>query len=232
MNNALTLRNINKSFHTQNGDLTILNDLSLELPIGQIAAIIAPSGAGKSTLLHIAGLMDSVDSGEIIIDGKQTKNMTSNQQAKIRLEKIGYVYQQHHLLPEFTALENVMMPLLIAGFDRKTATKRALDALTQMKLANRAQHLPSALSGGEQQRIAIARAIINAPKILLADEPTGNLDPDTSDLVFNTMIESLRKRKAAGLIVTHNHLLAKSLDIVYLLEKEQLIPIDKKKLRA
>ena len=232
MNNALTLRNINKSFHTQNGDLTILNDLSLELPIGQIAAIIAPSGAGKSTLLHIAGLMDEVDSGEIIIDGKQTKNMNSNQQAKIRLEKIGYVYQQHHLLPEFTALENVMMPLLIAGLNRKTATKRAKSALTQMKLANRAHHLPSALSGGEQQRIAIARAIINAPKILLADEPTGNLDPDTSDLVFNTMIESLRKRKAAGLIVTHNHQLAKSLDIVYLLEKEQLTPIDKKKLRA
>ena len=125
-----------------------------------------------------------------------------------------------------------MMPLLIAGFDRKTATKRAMSALKQMKLANRAQHLPSALSGGEQQRIAIARAIINAPKILLADEPTGNLDPDTSDLVFNTMIESLRKRKAAGLIVTHNHQLAKSLDIVYLLEKEQLTPIDKKKLRA
>ena len=125
-----------------------------------------------------------------------------------------------------------MMPLLIAGLNRKTATKRAMSALKQMKLANRAYHLPSALSGGEQQRIAIARAIINAPKILLADEPTGNLDPDTSDLVFNTMIESLRKRKAAGLIVTHNHQLAKSLDIVYLLEKEQLTPIDKKKLRA
>ncbi len=223
MNNlALTLTKICKTFQTQQGLLTILQDLELKVKMDEIVAIIAPSGAGKSTLLHIAGLMDVPDHGDVIINSLHTNHLNDTARAKIRGRQIGYVYQQHHLLSEFTALENVMMPLLIAGENYHDASLIAQDILAQMQLTKRQAHRPDSLSGGEKQRIAIARAMIVNPALLLADEPTGNLDPDTSNAVFTHMVASLRARKAAGLIVTHNHKLASRLDVIYQLNKGKL----------
>ncbi len=226
----LQLNNISKSFTTKMGNLTILENISLELPAGMIAGIVAPSGTGKTTLLQIAGLMDVPDDGEVYINNLQAHGLSDKKRAHLRCHHIGYVYQQHHLLPEFTAIENVSMPLLIQGIKPKKAEQQASNILAEVGLAERLHHKPSELSGGEQQRVAIARAIVGTPDLFLADEPTGNLDPVTSNNVFSNMIASLRARQGAALIVTHNHQLAKSLDRLYEITDGQLLIKDKEKL--
>ena len=229
---VLQMNAVSKVFTAKMGGLTILNDLNFSLKRGVIAGIVSPSGTGKTTLLQIAGLMDVPDSGEVLIGGIAMQNLSDRKRAKVRCKNIGYVYQQHHLLPEFTALENVTMPLLISGVRTKKAEERATEILSEMLLGERLSHKPSALSGGEQQRVAIARAIVTRPQILLADEPTGNLDPATSKYVFDNMLNSLRKRGGGALIVTHNHHLASALDELYELENGTLVPLDRKKLIA
>jgi lipoprotein-releasing system ATP-binding protein len=200
--------------HYREGDarLDILNGVDLQLFSGQIVALVAPSGAGKSTLLHIAGLLERADSGEVFIAGRPTSKMSDNDRTRLRRTAIGFVYQFHHLLPEFSALENVVLPQTIRGLDRREAGRRAKDLLDYLRIGARARHLPAELSGGEQQRVAIARAVANAPHVLLADEPTGNLDPRTADHVFATLMTLARSTGLAALIATHNLELADQMD--------------------
>jgi lipoprotein-releasing system ATP-binding protein len=207
--NRLVLKNIVKTFKQGSETLTILNNASLEVKVGEVIALVGPSGCGKSTLMHIAGLLDSPDGGEIIINNKNCFNLSHSEKSNIRLHEIGFIYQFHHLLNDFTALENLILPQLIAGKARKDATKIAYDLLDLMRLEHRAKHLPGELSGGEQQRIAIARALINSPTILLADEPTGNLDPETSEVIFDILLYMVKESGISSLIVTHNHTLAR-----------------------
>jgi lipoprotein-releasing system ATP-binding protein len=194
------------------GRLTVLDGADLEVYSGQMVALIAPSGAGKSTLLHVAGLLERPDGGEVFIAGRPAGKLSDNERTAIRRVQIGFVYQFHHLLPEFTALENIMMPQLIRGIPRQEAMRRSVQLLTYMRVKDRATHRPSELSGGEQQRVAIARAVANAPRLLLADEPTGNLDPATSGFVFDGLIKLVRASKLAAVIATHNHDLAARMD--------------------
>jgi lipoprotein-releasing system ATP-binding protein len=200
--------------HYREGDarLDILNGVDLQLFSGQIVALVAPSGAGKSTLLHIAGLLERADSGEVFIAGRPTSKMSDNDRTRLRRTAIGFVYQFHHLLPEFSALENVVLPQTIRGLDRREAGRRAKDLLDYLRIGARARHLPAELSGGEQQRVAIARAVANAPHVLLADEPTGNLDPRTADHVFATLMTLARSTGLAALIATHNLELTDQMD--------------------
>jgi lipoprotein-releasing system ATP-binding protein len=209
---ALRIAAVEKSYHDAAGKLTILDSADFEIFPGEMVALIAPSGAGKSTLLHIAGLLERPDSGEVYIAGKPTGRLADPDRTRIRRLQIGFVYQFHHLLPEFTALENIMMPQLIRGIDRREATKRSMQLLTYMRVRERASHRPPELSGGEQQRVAIARAVANAPRLLLADEPTGNLDPHTANFVFDGLIRLVRASKLAAVIATHNHDLAARMD--------------------
>jgi lipoprotein-releasing system ATP-binding protein len=187
----------------------VLEAADLEVRGGEIVAIVAPSGAGKSTLLHLSGLLERPQGGEIEVTGVATSKLNERGRTLLRRNTIGYVYQFHHLLPEFSALENVAMPQLIAGVDKAAAEKRALQLLDILGIAPRAQHRPAELSGGEQQRVAIARAAANHPRIILADEPTGNLDPATSDVVFEALANLIREEGAAALIATHNFDLAR-----------------------
>jgi lipoprotein-releasing system ATP-binding protein len=177
-----------------------------------MVAIVAPSGAGKSTLLHIAGLLEQPDAGEVHICGRPAGRLTDTERTAIRRMLIGFVYQFHHLLPEFTALENVLIPQLIRGIDRRVAMQRSMQLLAYMRVRERATHRPAELSGGEQQRVAIARAVANAPRLLLADEPTGNLDPATSGIVFDGLTQLVRASKLSALIATHNLELAARMD--------------------
>lgn len=209
---VLRLDNIARSYGQGDATLHVLNGASLELKAGELVALTAPSGTGKSTLLHIAGLLEAPNSGEVIIKNKRTSGLNDSQRTQLRSSTIGFIYQFHHLLPEFTALENVMMPKLIAGAGRADARSTAELALTNLGLGARLAHRPSELSGGEQQRVAIARALANAPLILLADEPTGNLDPKTSDHVFNALLNAARNAGLAALIATHNLELARRMD--------------------
>ena len=179
---------------------------------GQSAALVAPSGAGKSTLLHIAGLLEKPDKGEVFIAGEATVGMSDAARTTLRRGEIGFVYQFHHLLPEFSALENIMLPQMIGGLSRREASERALQLLHYLGLSARASHRPSELSGGEQQRVAIARAVANGPRLLLADEPTGNLDPKTADHVFAALEAIVRATGLATLIATHNMELAARMD--------------------
>ena len=187
----------------------VLEAADLEVRGGEIVAIVAPSGAGKSTLLHLSGLLERPQGGEIEVTGVPTSKLNERGRTLLRRNTIGYVYQFHHLLPEFSALENVAMPQLIAGADKAAAEKRALQLLDILGIAPRAHHRPAELSGGEQQRVAIARAAANHPRIILADEPTGNLDPATSDVVFEALANLIREEGAAALIATHNFDLAR-----------------------
>ena len=187
----------------------VLEAADLEVRGGELVAIVAPSGAGKSTLLHISGLLERPQQGEVEITGVKTSRLNERGRTLLRRNTIGYVYQFHHLLPEFSALENVAMPQLIAGADQAAAEKRAMQLLDILGIATRAQHRPAELSGGEQQRVAIARAAANHPRIILADEPTGNLDPATSDVVFDALANLIREEGAAALIATHNFDLAR-----------------------
>jgi lipoprotein-releasing system ATP-binding protein len=200
-------------FYTQgDNQLNILNNCSLNIDAGQIAALVGNSGAGKTTFLQVAGLLEQVQSGDILVEGKSTKAMNDNERTLLRLHTYGFVYQFHHLLPEFNAVENVMLPQLIAKKSEKEARARAEDLLVTLGLEHRLKHRPKQLSGGEQQRVAIARALANKPKILLADEPTGNLDPSTSAEVFEMLMVMVKAEKIAAIIATHNHALARSMD--------------------
>jgi len=192
---------------------------------GELVALVAPSGAGKSTLLHIAGLLERPDGGDVEIAGRGTGRLSDRERTTIRRVQIGFVYQFHHLLPEFSALENVVMPQLIRGLDRKLAAQRAMQLLAYMRVKERAAHRPGELSGGEQQRAAIARAVANGPRVLLADEPTGNLDPSTATVVFDGLMRLVRASKLAALIATHNHDLALRMDRRITLKAGKLVEL-------
>jgi len=204
--------------------LSILNGADFSLKRGEMVALVAPSGAGKSTLLHTAGLLERPDAGDVILGGKACGRLSDDDRTAIRRNDIGFVYQFHHLLPEFTALENIMMPQLVRGLDNKKATERAEQLLDYMKIGKRAQHRPAELSGGEQQRVAIARAVANAPLVLLADEPTGNLDPTTAGYVFEALEALVRQSGLAALIATHNHELAARMDRKVTLAEGKIVP--------
>ncbi len=209
---ALRAVELTRRFTQGETRLDILRGANLTLNPGEAVALVAPSGTGKSTLLQIAGLLEKPDSGEVFIMGRPTVGLGDDQRTALRRGAIGFVYQAHHLLPEFSALENVMMPQLIRGLSRTESHKRAQELLGWLGLGKRITHRPSELSGGEQQRVAIARAVANAPRILLADEPTGNLDPGTSDHVFKAMLTLVRASGVGALVATHNLELAARMD--------------------
>ena len=211
----LELASITKSFSKGSSNkIDVLKGVDLQLFPGEIVALVAPSGAGKSTLLQIAGLLDKPLSGKIFIDGQEIQNESDNQLTMIRRREIGFVYQFHHLLPEFSSRENIDLPQLANGFPSKDAQRRSNELLDLVNLANRSNHRPAELSGGEQQRIAICRALANKPKIILADEPTGNLDQNTTLSVFESLLKIVKKTNLAALIATHNLDLAKRMDRV------------------
>ncbi|MHC5307303.1 ABC transporter ATP-binding protein [Bartonella sp. LJL80] len=212
MSTVLELVDIERRYLDSDKPLVILDKANFTLNSGQTVALVAPSGAGKSTLLHIAGLLERPNGGDVLLRGNICSSLSDNDRTAIRRNDVGFVYQFHHLLPEFTALENVMMPQMIAGLKKSEAADRALKLLTYLRVGHRAKHRPSELSGGEQQRVAIARAVANAPSVLLADEPTGNLDPVTSAYVFQALSALVKQSGLAALIATHNHALAKQMD--------------------
>jgi lipoprotein-releasing system ATP-binding protein len=209
---AMYLHQIDRNYRQGDNTLEILRDAELAVWPGQMVALVAPSGTGKSTLLHIAGLLERPSAGEVYINSIATSTMSDAERTRIRRIDIGFVYQAHHLLPEFTALENVMLPQLVKGLSKREARNRAVELLTYLGLAERLTHRPSELSGGEQQRVAIARAVANAPRILLADEPTGNLDPHTADRVFSSLTQLVKASGLAAVIATHNLELAARMD--------------------
>nr|WP_196108616.1 MULTISPECIES: ABC transporter ATP-binding protein [unclassified Ochrobactrum] len=208
----MRLQRVGRAYKEADRELVILKDADFTLRRGEMVALVAPSGAGKSTLLHTAGLLERPDEGEVFLDGRSCSKLSDDERTAVRRNDIGFVYQFHHLLPEFSALENVMMPQMIRGLSKKQAAERAQQLLEYMKIGKRASHRPSELSGGEQQRVAIARAVANAPIVLLADEPTGNLDPTTSSYVFGALEALVRQSGLAALIATHNHELAGRMD--------------------
>jgi lipoprotein-releasing system ATP-binding protein len=208
---VLQLRDVRRIFRQGDREIYVLKGASVDLHAGQAVALVGPSGAGKSTLLHIAGLLETADGGKVYVSGRDCSQLTDAERTRVRRIEMGFVYQLHQLLPEFSALENVVMPQLIRGVKRQAAERRATELLRMLGLGQRLDHRPAQLSGGEQQRTAIARALANAPKILLADEPTGNLDPGTSALVFHELIELIRHTGVAALIATHNLQLARSM---------------------
>ena len=208
----LELRAVGRSYRTGDGALSVLHAANLVLRPGEIVALVAPSGTGKSTLLHLAGLLERPDTGAVLVDGRDAGALADSARTAIRRDAIGFVYQFHHLLGEFTALENIVLPQLIARRRRRDAEDRARMLLGSLGLAARTGHLPGKLSGGEQQRVAIARALANAPRVLLADEPTGNLDVATAAVVFDAMLAMVRGQGVAALIATHNPDLAACMD--------------------
>jgi len=224
MNDApLRLDRVTRIYKQAGRELIVFRDVSLTLKPGEIVALVGQSGAGKSSLLHIAGLLEEPSSGEVIIEGQPASHLHERVRTEIRREKLGFVYQFHHLLPEFSALENVAMPRRIAGQSRDEAAKEARRLLTLVGLAERLDHRPTQLSGGEQQRVAIARALANAPRVLLADEPTGNLDPRTADAVFEVLIQLVRSENLSALIATHNYALSDKMDRTLQLDKGTLV---------
>jgi lipoprotein-releasing system ATP-binding protein len=223
MSDALVLMNVSRSYRTEAGELPVLRGVDLTLRAGEIVALVAPSGAGKSTLLHMAGLLDQPDGGQVIIQGRDAGALSDKDRTAIRRDAIGFVYQFHHLLNEFTALENVMLPQMIAATSRREARTRAIALLTGFGLQARLDHLPGKLSGGEQQRVAIARALANAPQVLLADEPTGNLDVATAAVVFDELMDIVRRQNVAALIATHNPELAARMDRIVTLQEGRVV---------
>jgi lipoprotein-releasing system ATP-binding protein len=212
MSEPLSLRQVGRVYRSDAGDLPVLRGVDLDVRAGEIVALVAPSGTGKSTLLHLAGLLEQPDSGQVLIDGRDCGALGDAERTSIRRLRVGFVYQFHHLLAEFSALENVVLPQMIAGVARKAAEARGRELLGAFGLAARTEHLPGKLSGGEQQRVAIARALANRPGILLADEPTGNLDVGTSEKVFAELLHIVREQGVAALIATHNAELAGRMD--------------------
>ncbi|GEC16013.1 ABC transporter ATP-binding protein [Nitrobacter winogradskyi] len=220
------LHDIKREYTQGETRLTILDSTKLALWAGQSVALVAPSGSGKSTLLHIAGLLESPDAGEVYIGGTATSGLSDVERTQIRRNDIGFVYQSHRLLPEFTALENVMLPQMIRGLKRAETVKRAREILAYLGLEDRVTHRPAELSGGEQQRVAIARAVANAPRVLFADEPTGNLDPQTADHVFNALMQLVKATRVSMLIATHNMELADRMDRRVSLENGHVVELD------
>jgi lipoprotein-releasing system ATP-binding protein len=220
---ALGLERVERRYAEGERFLEVLRKADLELRSGEIVALVAPSGAGKSTLLHLAGLLERPDGGEVYIGGVATGSLSDAERTRIRRMEIGFVYQFHHLLPEFTALENVMLPQMIRGLGRREAAERARQLLAYMRLEARADHRPAEMSGGEQQRVAIARAVANVPRLILADEPTGNLDPKTAHYVFDALQALVRASGLAALIATHNMDLASRMDRRITLEDGKIV---------
>jgi lipoprotein-releasing system ATP-binding protein len=212
MSSPLALQGVSRAYRSGDADLHVLRGADLVLQAGEIVALVAPSGTGKSTLLHLAGLLERPDSGIVLVDGRDAGGLPDADRTAIRRDRIGFVYQAHHLLAEFTAAENVILPQMVAGRSRRAARERAMALLTAFGLPARAGHLPGKLSGGEKQRVAIARALANAPAVLLADEPTGNLDVGTSNVVFLELLRMVRQEGVAALIATHNPDLAARMD--------------------
>ena len=219
---ALELRDVRRVFKQAATELVVLNGIDLVLRPGEVVALVGPSGAGKSTMLHVAGLLERPDGGAVLISGEDCTSLNDERRTLLRRSAIGFVYQFQHLLPEFSALENVMLPQMIAAVPRRQAREKAAGLLDQVGLAPRAGHRPARLSGGEQQRVAIARALVNDPKILLGDEPTGNLDHATGESVLNTLLDLVRNTGLAALIATHNLDLARRLDRIVALADGRL----------
>lgn len=223
---VLRLKGITKAYNPgQPGEVQVLRGIDLEVARGEVVALVAPSGAGKSTLLHIAGLLDAPDAGAVEISGRPMTGLSDAQRTRVRRGDVGFIYQFHHLLPEFTAQENITLPQLADGSARASADQRSMALLEKVGIAPRASHRPAALSGGEQQRVAFCRALANAPKLLLADEPTGNLDPGTSDQVFAALLDLVRETGLSALIATHNLDLAARMDRQIRLEAGQLVDL-------
>jgi lipoprotein-releasing system ATP-binding protein len=220
---ALSLEGVARAYRTGSGPLVVLKNVNLSVAVGEMVALVAPSGAGKSTLLHIAGLLEHPDAGEVVIGGEAATRLGDDARTALRRRQIGFVYQFHHLLPEFSALENLMLPQMIAGLPRREAESRGLELLKYLRVDQRATHRPAELSGGEQQRVAIARAVVNAPRVLLADEPTGNLDPKTAGLVFSTLKALVRESGLAALVATHNYELAAEMDRTVTIEDGAIV---------
>ncbi len=218
----LSLRGVTRTYPTAQGGLTVLKGVDLEVMPGEVVGLIGPSGSGKSSLLHAAGLLERPTSGQVLIDGEDVGGLDERARTRLRLHRIGFVYQFHHLLPEFDALDNVALPMRIAGVREGEARRRVTEQLTALGLGQRVTHQPAQLSGGEQQRVAIARALANSPRLLLADEPTGNLDPVTSQAVFEALRELAKTTGVAALIATHNMELAGHMDRVFALKDGHL----------
>ncbi len=223
MSDPLVLVAVQRIYRSEAGDLPILRGADLTLRAGEIVALVAPSGAGKSTLLHIAGLLDRPDAGSVMVAGMDAGALPDSGRTAVRRDTIGFVYQSHHLLAEFTALENIVLPQMIAGRPRRDAESRALSLLASLGLAERRAHLPGKLSGGEKQRVAIARALANGPTVLLADEPTGNLDVATAETVFSELLATVRGQGVAALIATHNPALAARMDRTVTLREGRIV---------
>ncbi|PUB18689.1 ABC transporter ATP-binding protein [Yoonia sediminilitoris] len=212
-NPTLAVSDLTKGYnHGLPNEVNVLQGVTLSVEPGEVVALVAPSGAGKSTLLHIAGLLDTPDSGHVSIAGTDMTQLSDRKRTAVRRETVGFIYQFHHLLPEFTALENIVLPQLANGVSDKDAQARAMALLDKVGIAARGSHRPAALSGGEQQRVAFCRALANEPSLLLADEPTGNLDPETSDRVFEALLDLVRETGLAAVIATHNLELAARMD--------------------
>ncbi|MBO9438699.1 ABC transporter ATP-binding protein [Sulfitobacter sp. KE29] len=223
---VLRLSAISKAYNPgAPNEVQVLRGIDLAVAPGEVVALVAPSGAGKSTLLHIAGLLDTADSGTVEIAGDDLTGQSDRRRTAVRRADVGFIYQFHHLLPEFTALENIVLPQLANGVARKTAEARGRELLTQVGIAERADHRPAAMSGGEQQRVAFCRALANEPRLLLADEPTGNLDPSTSDQVFAALMALVRGTGLSAVIATHNLELAARMDRQIRLDAGQLVPV-------
>ncbi|MBV9955322.1 MAG: ABC transporter ATP-binding protein [Pseudolabrys sp.] len=223
---VLFLHNIERHYRQGDATLDILNGAELAVWPGQSVALVGPSGAGKSTLLHLAGLLEHPDAGEVYIDSVATSTLPDTERTRIRRDDIGFVYQSHHLLPEFSALENVLLPQMIRGLSRGEARARAVELLGYLGLGQRLTHRPAELSGGEQQRVAIARAVANAPRVLLADEPTGNLDPHTADHVFSALTQLVQASNLATVVATHNMDLAARMDRRVTIQDGQVVELD------
>jgi lipoprotein-releasing system ATP-binding protein len=219
---VLSIRGLERRYVTGAGELTVLRGADLDVMPGEIVGLIGPSGSGKSSLLHAAGLLEHPNAGRITVLGRDCTDLADRDRTRVRLATIGFVYQFHHLLPEFSALDNVALPLMIAGVTRAAAQKRAAELLGELGLAERAHHQPAQMSGGEQQRVAVARALANSPRLLLADEPTGNLDPHTSTAVFENLYDLARRTGVAAVVATHNLELARHMDRVFALKDGHL----------
>lgn len=220
---ALELRNVTRIFGAGDSQLTVFDGLSLDVHAGEVVALVGQSGTGKSSLLHIAGLLERPTAGQVFIAGQECTTMDDTSRTRVRRIGVGFVYQFHHLLAEFNALENVVMPQLIAGVSNENATSRAKELLTRLRLDHRYTHRPAEMSGGEQQRVAIARALANRPLLLLADEPTGNLDPDTAAIVHEEFMRLIQEEGLGALIATHNFELARKMSRVVVLQNGKLV---------
>ncbi|MEQ8299173.1 MAG: ABC transporter ATP-binding protein [Hyphomonas sp.] len=220
---VLELIDINRTYRTAAGELPVLKGTNLRLNAGELVGLVGPSGSGKSTLLHTAGLLERPEAGKVMLDGIDCLALDDRGRTAIRRSRIGFVYQFHHLLPEFNAEDNIAMPLMIAGVRKKAARAKAAELLEVMGLADRGHHQPGQMSGGEQQRVAIARALANDPRLVIADEPTGNLDPATTERVFATLIKMVRNEGAAVLVATHNFALTQHMDRILTLRDGQLV---------